>query len=139
MKFHIIDPLNKPIKVACAIIEKEDKVLCAQRSEKMKLPLKWEFPGGKVESDEDLITCLKREIKEELGVEIEVLEQLPSNFHIYSNFKLELIPFRCSLQTFEIDLLEHSRIVWLPVEKLNNLDWAEADVPIVDSYIQNNK
>ncbi len=124
-----------PTKVTCAIIEHKGKVLCAQRSENMSHPLKWEFPGGKVEGDEDLISCLKREIKEELGVKIEVLERLPSNFHIYSNFKLELIPFRCSLQTFEIDLLEHSQILWLPVEKLKDLDWAEADVPIVNIYI----
>ncbi|WP_217179278.1 (deoxy)nucleoside triphosphate pyrophosphohydrolase [Gillisia limnaea] len=127
------------MKVTCAIIEKEGKVLCAQRSEKMNLPLKWEFPGGKVEGGEDLATCLKREIKEELGVEIDVLKRLPSNFHIYSNLKLELIPFRCSLQTFEIDLLEHAKVLWLPVEKLKDLDWAEADVPIVDYYIQNYK
>lgn len=92
-----------------------------------------------MEGNEDLITCLKREIKEELGIEIEVLERLPSNFHIYSNLKLELIPFRCSLQTFEIDLLEHSRIVWLAVENLKDLDWAEADVTILDFYIQNYK
>lgn len=129
----------KLIPVTCAIIEKNGKVLCAQRSETMDLPNKWEFPGGKVEDDEDPVTCLKREIKEELGVEIEVLERLPSNFHIYSKFKLELIPFRCSLQTFEIDLLEHSRIVWLPVEKLNELDWAAADIPIVKHYIKNFK
>ncbi len=92
-----------------------------------------------MEGNEDLITCLKREIKEELGIEIEVLEQLPSNFHIYSNLKLELIPFRCSLQTFEIDLLEHSRVLWLAVENLKDLDWAEADVPIVNYYIRNYK
>ena len=125
--------------VTCAIIEKDGKVLCARRSEHMKHPLKWEFPGGKVEGDEDLETCLKREIKEELGVDIEVLEQLPSNFHKYSNRKLELIPFRCSLQTFEIDLLEHSRVLWLPVEKLKDFDWAEADIPIVNHYTENYK
>src|SRR5690606_20071638 len=124
------------MKVTCAIIEHEGKVLCAQRSGNMKHPYKWEFPGGKVEDYEDLETCLKREIKEELGVEIGVLERLPSNFHIYSELKLELIPFRCSLQTFEIELLEHSQIIWLPVEKLKDLDWAEADLPIVDNYIK---
>jgi len=102
----------------------------------MHLPLKWEFPGGKIEKNERPEACLKREIKEELGVEIEVLQQLPSNFHIYSNLKLELIPFRCSLQTFEIELLEHSQIRWLLIEKLQDLDWAEADVPIVNHYIR---
>lgn len=127
------------LKVTCAIIENYGKILCAQRSETMKLPLKWEFPGGKVEGDESLEACLKREIKEELGVEIELIERLPSNFHIYSNIKLELIPFRCSLQTFEIDLFEHAQIHWLSIHKLQDLDWAEADVPIVNHYIQNYK
>src|SRR5699024_12852156 len=95
----------------------EGKVLCAQRSANMKHPHKWELPGGKVEEEEDFETCLKREILEELGVEIEILERLSSNFHLYSDFRLELIPFRCSLQTFEIELLEHSQIIWLPVDR----------------------
>jgi 8-oxo-dGTP diphosphatase len=105
----------------------------------MMHPLKWEFPGGKIEEGETAEACLKREILEELGVEIEVLERLPSNFHLYSNLELELIPFRCSLQTFEIDLLEHTRVLWLPVEELKDLDWAEADIPIVNHYIENYK
>jgi len=133
----VIKKFENTLQVTCAIIENKGQVLCAQRSETMDLPNKWEFPGGKVEDDEDLVTCLKREIKEELGVEIEVREQLASNFHIYSNLKLELIPFRCSLQTFEMDLLEHARVLWCPVEDLRELDWAEADVPIVDYYIEN--
>ena len=125
------------VKVPCAIIEKDGKILCARRSEKMKHPLKWEFPGGKVEDSEDLQTCLKREIKEELGVELEILEQLPSNRHSYPGGKIiELIPFRCRLRTFDIVLKEHEQIQWLPVEQLKDLDWAEADVPIVKHYIE---
>lgn len=127
------------MKVTCAIIENNDKILCAQRSDIMDLPNKWEFPGGKVKN-ETLEECLKREIKEELGVEIQVLEQLPSNQHNYSQSKIiELIPFRCTLQTFEIVLLEHSRLEWLPIEKLKTLDWAEADIPIVNYYIKTYK
>ncbi len=127
-------------QVTCAIIEVNNKVLCAQRSETMHLPLKWEFPGGKVEKKENLEECLKREIKEELGVEINLLEKLPSNFHKYAEKKsIELIPFRCSLQTFEIFLKEHSKIEWLPISELHKLDWAEADIPIVNHYIHNYK
>ena len=104
---------------------------------KMALPLKWEFPGGKVEEGEDLENCLKREIKEELGVELNIKERLPSNKHHYSDEKLiELIPFRCSLQTTEIDLKEHSRIEWATIQELEKFDWAEADIPIVQNYIQ---
>jgi 8-oxo-dGTP diphosphatase len=127
------------LKVTCAIIEHNDKVLCTQRSSKMDLPNKWEFPGGKVK-EETFEACLVREIREELGVEIQVLEQLPSNRHSYSKSKkIQLIPFRCSLQTFKIILLEHSQAKWLPIEKLKSLDWAEADIPIVNYYIENYK
>ncbi|MDT0690027.1 (deoxy)nucleoside triphosphate pyrophosphohydrolase [Salegentibacter sp. F188] len=130
----------KVIQVTCAIIEKNDKILCAQRSEKMNLPLKWEFPGGKKEKDENLRECIHREILEELGVEIKISEQLPSNKHQYSHDKIiELIPFRCSLQTFEIDLKEHLKIEWASKSQLIQFDWAEADIPIVQYYIQNYK
>lgn len=126
------------ISVTCAIIEHEQKVLCAQRSTEMDLPLKWEFPGGKVEDQEELEECLKREIKEELGVKIKILERLPSSKHKYLEKKIiNLIPFRCSLQTFEIELKEHLRIEWVLPKKLSQFDWAEADIPIVQYYIQN--
>ncbi|MGA9325613.1 MAG: (deoxy)nucleoside triphosphate pyrophosphohydrolase [Salegentibacter sp.] len=128
------------ISVTCAITERGQKILCAQRSEKMDIPLKWEFPGGKVEDQEQIEDCLKREIKEELGVEIEILERLPANQHRYSKNKIvNLIPFRCSLQTFEIDLKEHLRIKRAIFQELKHFDWAEADIPIVQNYIQNYK
>ncbi|MCB7479698.1 (deoxy)nucleoside triphosphate pyrophosphohydrolase [Christiangramia sediminis] len=128
------------IQVTCALIEDNDRILCAQRSAEMKLPLKWEFPGGKLENGETLEDCLKREIKEELGLEITILERLPSNTHKYSENKIiKLIPFRCSLQTSEIDLKEHSKIEWAAIWQLENFDWAEADIPIVQHYIQNFK
>ncbi len=104
----------------------------------MQLPLKWEFPGGKVEDDESLESCLKREIKEELGIEIDLLQQLPTFKHSYSTkFSIELFPFRCKIATQEIYLAEHKQIKWLGLEELNDLDWAEADVPVVDYYIRN--
>jgi len=127
------------LQVTCAIIENNGKILCAQRSEKMKLPLKWEFPGGKIEEHESLEACLKREIREELGIEIEILEQLPSFKHSYSaNFSIELFPFRCKIINHEIQLAEHKQIKWLSLEKLKDLDWAEADVPIVN-YIKTHR
>lgn len=128
------------IQVTCALIENNNQILCAQRSENMSLPLKWEFPGGKLEEGETLEDCLIREIKEELGLDIEILERLPSNTHEYAEKKIiELIPFRCSLQTSEINLKEHSKIEWAVITQLENFDWAEADIPIVQYYIQNFK
>jgi 8-oxo-dGTP diphosphatase len=121
------------LQVTCAIIENNGKILCAQRSEKMKLPLKWEFPGGKIEEDESLEACLKREIREELGIEIDILKQLPSFKHSYSeNFSIDLFPFRCIILSHEFQLAEHKQIKWLSLDKLKDLDWAEADVQIVN-------
>ena len=63
------------INVTCAIIYFNDKILVTQRSEKMKFPLKWEFPGGKLEEGESEIDCIKREIREEINIEIEIFKQ----------------------------------------------------------------
>ncbi len=128
------------MKVTCAIIEHNQKVLCAQRSGSMKHPFKWEFPGGKVEENESFETCLKREIKEELGIEIETLEELPSFEHRYSEtFAIELFPFRCKAFSGEIKLAEHQQIKWLFPADLHTLDWVEADVGVVKYYLENYK
>ena len=123
-------------EVTCAIIENNGKVLCAQRSEKMNLPLKWEFPGGKLETGETLEKCLIREIKEELGVEISIKEMLPSNNHTYNNSKeICLHTFVCTIQSGIILLKEHKQVAWLKINELKNLNWAEADIPILNHYI----
>jgi 8-oxo-dGTP diphosphatase len=128
------------LKFSCAIIEMEGEILCAQRSETMKLPLKWEFPGGKKEKNESYKECLKREIKEELDLEIEIVERLPSFTYRFSNKeRIKLIPFRCKALSRDINLTEHQEIKWLGKGQLKKLDWAEADIPIVNYYIQNYK
>ena len=126
------------IIVTCAIIEKDSKILCAQRSEFMHLPLKWEFPGGKVDGNEDPEECLKREIREELGIEISIIERLVSNKHTYPDQKpFELIPFRCSLVGGKLDAKEHKLVKWLKRAELKELDWAEADIPVLHHYLAN--
>lgn len=129
--------MAKLIKVTCAIILDDGKVLCAQRSEKMDLPLKWEFPGGKIEENETAEECLKREILEELNIEVRILESFESNIHRYSPAKnIELIPFLCCYKIGNIVLKEHRAFCWKEVEKLTELDWAEADIPIVQDFLQ---
>jgi 8-oxo-dGTP diphosphatase len=128
----------KIIPVVCAIIEQDDLVLCALRSEQMSLPGKWEFPGGKLELNELAEDALIREIKEELNVSIEIVESLPISDYSYVPEKvIRLIPFRCSILNNEIPVAaEHSELRWVKKEDLLNLNWAEADVPIVKNYIQ---
>ncbi|EYE89127.1 NUDIX hydrolase [Fervidicella metallireducens AeB] len=123
------------MKVTCAIIEKDGKILAAQRSEKMSLPLKWEFPGGKIENLEKPEECILREIKEELGIDLNIKYMLKSNTHCYGNRKIELIPFVCSIAGGDIILKEHKAVLWDFPLNLKNLDWAEADIPIYNQYL----
>ena len=124
------------IKVSCAIIVNANGlVLVTQRSKKMPLPLKWEFPGGKIEENETAEECLIREIKEELNIEIEITGSLSPNDHKYPDKLIRLIPFICQQTGGEIVLKEHADYKWLDVKDLLDLDWAEADIPIVKQYL----
>ncbi|NGY36640.1 (deoxy)nucleoside triphosphate pyrophosphohydrolase [Flavobacterium sp. XN-5] len=128
--------MSNLINVTCAIILKDNKVLVAQRSEKMKLPLKWEFPGGKLENNEDEASCVRREVREEINIEIEVIKNLSSTVHDYGDFKIRLIPFLANYVSGEIILLEHSDYRLLDKSELIKLDWAEADIPIVEEFLK---
>ena len=124
------------INVICAIIFFNNKILVAQRNEVMKLPLKWEFPGGKLEDGESEIDCIKREIKEEINIDIEVLEKLSNSIFDYGDFKINLIPFISTYVTGEIILSEHKDYKLLDKTELLNLDWAEADLPILKEFLK---
>ncbi|PZO29339.1 MAG: DNA mismatch repair protein MutT [Flavobacteriaceae bacterium] len=124
------------INVTCAIVYFNDKILVTQRSEKMKLPLKWEFPGGKLEDGEGEINCIKREIKEELNIEIDVISQLSNSVFDYETFKINLIPFIANYVSGEIILSEHKDYKLLDKSELLNLDWAEADLPVVEEFLK---
>lgn len=123
------------IKVTCAIIENKDLVLVVQRSSSMKHPLKWEFPGGKIENDETEEECVIREIKEELNLDIEILRRLTPSIFDYPNCSIELIPFLARQIGGKIILNEHSQYQYLEKDKLLNLDWSLADIPIVKEYL----
>ncbi|WP_418638533.1 (deoxy)nucleoside triphosphate pyrophosphohydrolase [Winogradskyella sp.] len=126
----------KIIPVTCAIIQFNNKILAVQRGETMKLPMKWEFAGGKIEAGESEIDCIKREIFEELNIHIEVKERLTPVIHQYPDFKIELIPFTAKYVSGELKLKEHSDFVLANKQELINLDWAEADLPILKEFIE---
>lgn len=100
----------------------------------MSLPLKWEFPGGKIKNGEDLIECLKRELLEELGTEVAINHPLPPVTHNYQTFLVTLRPFACRIVSGEITLHEHVALAWLTHRELHILHWAEADVPMIQLY-----
>ncbi|KVV14156.1 (deoxy)nucleoside triphosphate pyrophosphohydrolase [Flavobacterium sp. TAB 87] len=124
------------INVTCAIIFFNSKVLVTQRSEKMKLPLKWEFPGGKLEDNESEEECIRREIKEEINIEIEVIKKLTSSVYDHGTFKINLIPFIANYISGTIKLEEHTDFKLLELSELRPLDWAAADLPIVEELIK---
>jgi 8-oxo-dGTP diphosphatase len=128
-------PLS-PIPVSCAIIEHQGKVLAAQRGERMSHPGRWEFPGGKLEEGETAADCLKREIREEMGIDIQIHQGLPSvEFH-YPDKVIELFPFICTYDGSDITLHEHNNIQWLLPEELLSLHWAEADIKVCEYYVK---
>lgn len=123
------------LHVACALIEKEGLLLAAQRSATMNLPLKWEFPGGKIEAGESPEACLHRELREEMEISVEIGRALLPCTHHYADFTVTLYPFLCQLATAEIVLREHAAMQWVEPAELMTLDWAAADLPVIREYL----
>ena len=99
--------------VTAAIIEKDDKVLITQRKADDKRSLKWEFPGGKVKDGETPEACLKREIKEELGIDVSVLGYFGTSIYHYDDISVELMAYQAVWQAGEIILNAHNDFRWV--------------------------
>ena len=129
---------NMPITVVCALIIRNNTVLCAQRSERMALPLKWEFPGGKLEDGEAAEDALKREIMEELSIDITVGRAMNVSEYTYENGRtIRLLPYLATMANdMEPVANEHAELRWVKAADLLDLDWAAADVPIVHEYLK---
>jgi 8-oxo-dGTP diphosphatase len=129
--------MKKVIKVVGAIIENDhNEILCALRSPEMSIPNYWEFPGGKVEKNENLSEAIVREIKEELNCTIQFKEPFHDYTHEYENFKVNLITLKCKLLSGNPIATEHSKLIWLKRENLNSLRWAPADIPTVTQLVK---
>jgi 8-oxo-dGTP diphosphatase len=130
------DYMKKSIKVVAAIIENENhEILCALRSPQMAIPNMWEFPGGKVEQNEELFSALEREIAEELGCKVEAYELFNDHTHEYEAFIINLISIKCKIIEGTPIPAEHSKLIWLKRENLASLKWAPADIPAVEQLI----
>lgn len=129
---------DEAVCVVCAILVRNGRVLLARRPAGKHLALKWEFPGGKVEPEEPPVAALIREIREELGCEIEVIEPLPSSRHDYERGTIDLLPFVCRLAggSSEPHPHEHVAIDWVEPADLLKHDLAPADVPVVTGLFE---
>ncbi len=113
--------------VSSAIIQKNQRVLIAQRPPDGLLGGMWEFPGGKVEPGEDLVMGLKREICEELGVDIEVGSPIGIYQHAYTHFRITLHAYLCELNGSQPQTLFHDQIDWCPIPSLQEYPMGKID------------
>jgi 8-oxo-dGTP diphosphatase len=124
-------------EVVCGVIrDKEGKVLACRRAADRHLGGLWEFPGGKVEDGEDPREALARELSEELGIVVEVGDRFEAVVEWTDGVvRIRLSGFLCEIVEGNAEPLEHAEILWCGREELPGLDWAKADLPILDELL----
>ncbi|MBQ8677067.1 MAG: (deoxy)nucleoside triphosphate pyrophosphohydrolase [Alphaproteobacteria bacterium] len=123
----------KHIQVAAAVLQKDGKIFIAQRPANKLPPLKWEFPGGKPEAGETLPQALKRELREELGIETVIGDFIAQTTYIYDFAQVEINLFYATMQDENVTIVdtEHTAVAWVFRNELSNYDFAPADIPLL--------
>ena len=129
----------RKIRVVAAAIVVENRLLIAQRSENMSSALLWEVPGGKVEDGESDQEALKRELKEELAIEVEVHNFVGMSSVVVGMKEIEMYVYRCAIQKGEPQAIEHKQLMWADESKLLSVSWAPADIPLVPQLVVSTK
>lgn len=122
------------IKVAAAIIEKDNTVLAARRKPGTHMAGYWEFPGGKIEKNETPEQCLVRELFEEFTIQSRIGKLSGENIHRYCDKTIHLAAYLVEHIGGEFELKDHDEMRWLTLDELNTVDWAPADIPLVEIY-----
>ena len=121
----------KVIEVVAAVIYKDGAYFTTQRGYG-EFEGMWEFPGGKIEPGESRDVALKREIQEELGVDIAIENLLCTTEYDYPSFHLTMHCYLCSIASGEIELREHKSALWLTSDRLKDVAWLPADKDVID-------
>ena len=126
--------IMKKIEVVAAILHRDGSYFATQRGYG-EFEGMWEFPGGKIEPDESPEDALKREIQEELGIDITIDKFLCITDYDYPSFHLTMHCYLCSVESGEIELREHKSARWLTAETLDSVEWLPADKEVIDKLI----
>ena len=124
----------KVIEVVAAIIYKDGAYFTTQRGYG-EFEGMWEFPGGKIEPGESSEDALKREIQEELGVDIVIEELICTTEYDYPSFHLTMHCYLCRVEAGEIVLREHKSARWLTPAEMGSVEWLPADKEVIDKLI----
>ena len=127
-------PRDRKLVVAGLIVER-GRVLISQRRADQSLPLQWEVPGGKVESGEAPEAALARELREEIGVTVEVGRIWDVLFHPYEAFDLVMLVYACRIVEGEPRAVEVADLAWVNAPELPRWDILPADRPLVDRLV----
>jgi len=120
------------VEVVAAVIERDGRILIGQRKPRGRHSLKWEFPGGKVEPGEEPRAALARELREELGIEAQIGDEIERyDFSYVSGNLTRLMFFRVTGFAGEPENLDSNQIVWAPRDQLPAYDFLEGDVEFV--------
>jgi 8-oxo-dGTP diphosphatase len=121
----------KRIEVVAAVLHSDGEYFATQRGYG-EFEGMWEFPGGKIEPGESREAALKREIQEELGIDISIGELLCTTEYDYPSFHLTMHCYLCSVEAGEIELREHKSAQWLSGKALDTLEWLPADKEVIE-------
>jgi 8-oxo-dGTP diphosphatase len=119
-------------KVTAAILVKDGKILIAKRKADDRQAGKWEFPGGTVEQNETPQACLKREMKEEFGIDVTVDEYIGESIYRYDHGAIQLQAYLADWESGQIVLNDHAEYRWVPAKQLAEYEFAPADIPFVE-------
>lgn len=125
--------IDEQIYVVCLVmVDKKGCFFATQRPADKSLAFHWEFPGGKVEEDESPEVALRREIQEELGIDVGALVPMPAVTHAYDFGPIRLLPFKSyCLSRPILSLTEHVDAKWVYPHDWQSLKWAPADIPVI--------
>ena len=130
---------NLPKVVVGGLIYQNKKILICQRKEEGDHPLKWEFPGGKLKDNENNQEALKRELKEELGIETHEMIFFDEYLYEYKKLSknLKLVFFQIFQFGGEIQNKVHQQLKWIEISKLGDYDFLEGDFKIIYKLMNN--